>query len=152
LLCLSLWTLSGCGDGARWEAHTAEGLEAFEQGYYGEAERQFLAALDEAERFLFEDMRLVASLDNLARVYWAQGAYVEAEPLLKRALAIGENILGSEHPDLASGLHNLATLYRDQRAYAKAEPVLKRALAIEERALGPEHPDLASGLHNLGML
>ncbi len=37
-----------------------------------------------------------AQLDN------AQGKYPEAEPLVKRALAIREKSLGPDHPDLAT--------------------------------------------------
>ena len=38
------------------------------------------------------------SLNNLAGLYYAQGKYSLAEPLLKRALAIREKQLGPEHP------------------------------------------------------
>ena len=37
-------------------------------------------------------------LNILAVLYQAQGRYAEAEPLLKRALAIKEKSLGLEHP------------------------------------------------------
>src|SRR5258708_20948201 len=37
--------------------------------------------------------------------------YTEAEPLVKRALAICEQELGSEHPDTANSLNNLRVLY-----------------------------------------
>jgi tetratricopeptide (TPR) repeat protein len=35
------------------------------------------------------------SLNNLGELYRIQGRYAEAEPLLKRALAIRERVLGS---------------------------------------------------------
>jgi len=92
------------------------------------------------------------SLNNLALLYYAQGAYVKAEPLYARALAIWEKALGPEHPDVAMSLNNLALLYHAQGAYAKAEPLYARALAIWEKALGSEHPDVAKGLNNLAML
>ena len=40
-------------------------------------------------------------LNTLALLYANQGRYAEAEPLLRRALAINEKALGSEHPSLA---------------------------------------------------
>lgn len=40
----------------------------------------------------------------------AQGKYAEAEPLLKRSLAIREKVLGPEHPDVASSINSLAAL------------------------------------------
>jgi tetratricopeptide (TPR) repeat protein len=66
--------------------------------------------------------------------------YTEAEPLLKRALAIRELQLGALHPHTATSLNNLAELYQNQRKYEQAEPLYTRALSIDERALGPQHP------------
>jgi tetratricopeptide (TPR) repeat protein len=39
-----------------------------------------------------------ASLNNLARLYEAQGRYDEAEPLCQQALAIRKARLGEQHP------------------------------------------------------
>ena len=78
--------------------------------------------------------------------------YEEAEPLLKRALAIREQGFGLEHLATAQSLNNLAMLYKSQGRYREAEPLLKRALAIREQQLGAEHPDTATSLNNLAML
>lgn len=99
-------------------------------------------ASSEAARLLNQT---AAYLKNRAR-------YEEAEPLLQRALAIQEKVLGPEHPNTALGLNNLAYLYNDQGKYTEAEPLLQRALAIYEQALGPEHPDTATSLNNLAYL
>ncbi|CAN0523111.1 unnamed protein product [Ectocarpus sp. 8 AP-2014] len=40
----------------------------------------------------------------------SQGKYDDAEPLYVRAIAIGEKVLGPEHPDLAVWLNNRAGL------------------------------------------
>ena len=45
----------------------------------------------------------LAGLGNLSRV---QGKYAEAEPLLDRALAIAEGLLGPDDPGVASALNN----------------------------------------------
>jgi tetratricopeptide (TPR) repeat protein len=89
---------------------------------------------------------------NLALLYRVQGRYADAEPLYKRALAIGEKALGPDHPAVAIRLNNLALLYRVQGRYADAEPLYKRALAIDEKALGPDHPAVAIRLNNLAGL
>jgi TPR repeat protein len=39
------------------------------------------------------------NLNNLAALYQAQGHYAQAEPLLKRSLAIRQKALGTDHPD-----------------------------------------------------
>ena len=44
---------------------------------------------------------LATDLDNLARLYHAQGRHSEAEPIYQRALAIREKVFGPEHPELA---------------------------------------------------
>ncbi|MCH7633940.1 MAG: CHAT domain-containing protein [Proteobacteria bacterium] len=135
-----------------WQSHMVAGVQAYQQGNYPEAEKQFTAAVKEAEHFGPEDPRLATSLNNLALLYYIQGKYAEAEPLHKRALAIYEKTLGPEHPDVAAPLHSLAGLYYEQGKYAEAEPLYKRALAIREKALGPEHPDVAGSLNDLAGL
>src|SRR5262249_30712138 len=70
------------------------------------------------------------SINNLASLYNAQGRYAEAEPLYKRALAIGEKALGPEHPTVALSLNNLAALYNVQGRYAEALDPIRRAAAI----------------------
>ncbi len=61
--------------------------------------------------------------------------YAEAEPLLKRSLAIHEKVLGRDHPGVATRLNNLALLYAAQGQYAEVESLYQRAIAIWEKAL-----------------
>ena len=51
-----------------------------------------------------------SSLNNLALLLRAQGAYDEAKPLYERALAIWEKVLRAEHPTTKVIRENLATL------------------------------------------
>jgi tetratricopeptide (TPR) repeat protein len=67
-------------------------------------------------------------------VYGRQAKYSEAEALNKRALAIREQALGANHPDVAHTLNNLAVVYESQGKYSEAEELYKRALAIREQA------------------
>ena len=92
-----------------------------------------------------------ARLNEQAIQLYQQGRYADAEPLLKRSLAIYEKALGPDHPDVATSLNNLAVLYSNQGRYADAEPFHKRALAIYEKALGSDHPDVATSL-NLSLI
>ena len=78
--------------------------------------------------------------------------YGVAEPLLKRALAIWEQELGTNHPNTASGLNNLAGLYQAQGKYGEAEPLYQRVLVIREQELGANHPDTATSLNDLALL
>jgi CHAT domain-containing protein/Tfp pilus assembly protein PilF len=90
----------------------------------------------------------VTDLNNLGALYYNQGRYAEAELLDKRALAIGEKLLGAD----ATRLNNLGTLYRAQGRYAEAEPLFKRALTINEKAHVPGNPLIAYTLTNLALL
>ena len=78
-----------------------------------------------------------------------RGQYAQAEPLLERALALREQVLGSEHPDTASTLNTLAELYMLHGKYQQAEQLLQPALASFEHVLGPEHPEVAHALNTL---
>jgi tetratricopeptide (TPR) repeat protein len=82
----------------------------------------------------------------------ALGAYAQARPLVERALAVREKVLGPEHPDTSASLSSLAHLLQGQGDLAGARPLAERALAINEKALGPEHPHTATGLENLAWL
>jgi len=83
-------------------------------------------------------------LNNAAGYLHKRGRFAEVEPLYQRALAIWEQALGSDHPNVAQSLNNLAVLYKIQGRTAEAEPLYQRALAIWEHALGPDHPDVAA--------
>ncbi len=52
------------------------------------------------------------SLNNLAVLYDAQGNYEQAEPLMKQALKILEQSIGTEHPNTKQGRKNYAGLLR----------------------------------------
>jgi tetratricopeptide (TPR) repeat protein len=93
---------------------------------------------------------VAASLNNLALLYCDQGRYAEAEPLYGQALAIRQQQLGADHPDVAASLNNLAALYRDQGRYADAEPLYLQAVAICDQQLGARHPQSQTVGRNFG--
>jgi tetratricopeptide (TPR) repeat protein len=73
--------------------------------------------------------------------------YAGAMPHFERALALREQVVGSEHADVARLLSNLGECYR--RAHdPKARPTLERALALREKLFGPNNPVLAPTLDN----
>jgi hypothetical protein len=75
----------------------------------------------------------------------------EAEPLLRRALAIDEASLGPEHPDVARDLNNLAQLLQATNRLAEAQPLSRRMLLILlafTRDTGHPHPSLGPALSN----
>ncbi len=134
LLCLGLWPMvAASAQETRWDSIMADASKAYHQADYAQAEKLYLAALKEAEKFGNQDLRLALSLNNLARLYKTQGNYAQAEPLLRRALAIREKVLGSEHPDVASVLENYAVLLHRLNRHAKADKMEARAQAIRAK-------------------
>jgi tetratricopeptide (TPR) repeat protein len=94
-----------------------------------------------------------ASLSANIGVYFHHiGRYAEARPLLERALAVREKVLGPKHPDTATSLNNLAASLSDQGDYAGARTLHERALANQEEVLGREHPNTAISLSNLAVV
>ena len=103
------------------------------QGRCAEAEKQFKAAIGEAEMFGEQDQHIATSLNKLAALYYTQGKYVQAEPLYQRSLAILQKALGPEHPNLASSLENYARLLRKMDRNAEAKKLEARAEAIRAK-------------------
>ena len=92
-------------------------------------------------------------LSWLGQTFLELAEWIEAEPLLRRALAIAEESFGPKHPKVvATDLNNLAQLLYATNRLAEAELLMRRALAIDEKSLGPEHPDVARDLNNLAQL
>ncbi len=133
VLSLLLWPACTAAQETSWEKYNVAGMEAYQQGRYGEAEKRWLAALEEAENFGPDDQRLATSLNNLAALYYSQGNYAESEPLFKRSLAIREKALGPGHLDVVMGLQNYAELLRKTNREAEAEKLEVRAQAIRTK-------------------
>ncbi len=75
-----------------------------------------------------------------------------AEPLYRRALAIDEQSLGGQHPNVARDFNNLAALLQATNRRAEAEPLMRRVESIFEKSLGENHPNVATCLNNLAAL
>jgi tetratricopeptide (TPR) repeat protein len=129
-----------------WKSLIDAAFEAYSTGRIPEAEVQFKAALEEAEKFGEEDPRLALTLNNLAAMYHEQGKFTMAEPLYKRSLDIKTRTLGDCHADVALNHHNLAVLYSARRMYPVAEKHYKLALEMKEKLYGSHHQELLSTL------
>ena len=79
------------------------------------------------------ELSLAESLTVQGLLYIRQGKYSQAEPLLKRSLAIYEKVMGREHLRVANVLQYLGLLYTEQGKYAEAKPLLARAREIREK-------------------
>jgi tetratricopeptide (TPR) repeat protein len=68
------------------------------------------------------------------------------------ALAVREDAVGPDHPDVATACHILGAMYMERERYTEAEPLLQRALEIRMRNFGPSHSDVASTIDDLATL
>jgi tetratricopeptide (TPR) repeat protein len=91
-------------------------------------------------------------MNQLALLLGAKALHAEAEPLMRRGLAIDEKSFGSDHHIVAIRLGNLAQLLLATNRLVEAEPLMRRALAIDEKSFGPDHPNVAIHLNNLAQL
>jgi tetratricopeptide (TPR) repeat protein len=91
-------------------------------------------------------------MNNLAQLFDAKALFGKAEPLMRRALAIGEASFGPDHLTVAIRLNNLALLLKATNRLGEAEPLMRRALAIDRTSFGPDHPNVARDLNNLAQV
>ncbi|MCZ6741062.1 MAG: tetratricopeptide repeat protein [Alphaproteobacteria bacterium] len=135
-----------------WGKFSAAGRQALGKRDFPSAEKQFAAALKEAERHGPETARVATTLFSQAELLGAQGKYAAAEPLVRRVLTIRKKVLPPDHPDLALGLAAMGSMHLRRHEFAVAEPLATRALAILEKVVAADDPRLAAALNVVGML
>src|SRR5262249_61952477 len=89
--------------------------------------------------------QVAAACNRLAALLRETTRAPEAEPPLRRALAIDEQSYGPNHPAVARNLNNLARWLRATNRLAEAEPLYRRALRIlvlTSVQSGHDSPDL----------
>jgi tetratricopeptide (TPR) repeat protein len=82
-------------------------------------------------------------LNNLAAIYVGAGDFEQARPLFEQAIAIKEETLGKEHPDVAAGLSNLAQCYLELGLTRQAVEAAGKAIAILSTHGDPDTPFIA---------
>ena len=98
-----------------------------------------------------EHPRVATELSNLALLLQDTDRLTEAEPLMRRALAIDEQSFGTEHPKVAINLNNLAQLLRATNHLTEAESLMRRHLEIFllfTQRTGHEHPHPHAAVEN----
>jgi tetratricopeptide (TPR) repeat protein len=122
-----------------------------EQGAYDDAERLYRRVLELRERGLGPNsIAVAATLHNLAGIIRLAGRPAEADPLLRRALAIAD-AAGDERLS-ATILNTLALTLADTDQKARAEPVLRRCLTVFAKMDGPSSVTVGSMANNLANL
>ena len=91
-------------------------------------------ALALAEKKGANSPAVAKALDTLAELYEAQNKYAEAEPLLKRSLAIREKSPGQ--PDVAASRERLAVAYDKMGRASDAQALRGQRTVLDKKSGG----------------
>lgn len=126
-------------DEARWDFFFKLGMDAYERSDWDQARQAFEVAVEEARQADEPDSRLARSLNNLACALSHLGRVPESVALQEQALAVSQQVFGSDHEVVAGSLLNLAADYARLQRFPEAESLFLRALqALEGHALEPQ--------------
>lgn len=128
------------------------GILLSDQGSYDEAREHFERSIEICEKLESAPELLAHGLNHFASSLRRQELFEEALVLYERALVVGEEAFGADHPDLAVTCSDLATLLEQQKRFEEAWPYLERAVWIWRKAHPSGHPDITIGLTGLGRL
>jgi tetratricopeptide (TPR) repeat protein len=110
-------------------------------GQLGEAERLIWRAIAIDEKHYGPDgLEVAKDIHVLFHILYAGGKhrFAEAEPLMRRALAIFEE--SNDQSYVATSLNNLGHLLTGSNRLQEAEPLMRRALALSIQTQGVDHP------------
>jgi len=132
VLCAAL-VFAGCATSERflWEEYIGTAVAMVGAEKYGRAERFMNLAMGKAEMLGNEERGV--TLNGFGELFRRQKRYDEAEDFFKLALALKEETLGPDHPDVAVTLTNLALTYAADGHPEDAGPLLERAREIQDK-------------------
>jgi tetratricopeptide (TPR) repeat protein len=142
--CLALTTVLSAADAGAWKGHFEDARKAADEGRHADADRALALALTAADQFGEGDLRLVQTLHLAASTHQRRRQFAEAEPHLRRVLAMRERALGANHEFVAESAFNLGRNLTEQKKFADAEALLKRAETIAKWKVGSYHPAVAT--------
>ncbi len=111
-----------------------------------------MAVADHAEKLGTAPESTCRLLNQAGCYLHGRAEFIEAKSAIERALKIGENTLGPDHPLFAICVNNLGEVLRAQYDLVSAKKLFERALKIDEKAFGPNHPKVAVDVNNLGLV
>ncbi|MFQ5700499.1 MAG: tetratricopeptide repeat protein [Acidobacteriota bacterium] len=99
-----------------------------------------------------DDPRVVFTLNGLASVDYANGAYLRAKPLYERVIHILESSPESNPIAVSKARNNFANVRKELGDLAGARRDYEQILNVREEHLDPDDPLIARVLNNLGVL
>lgn len=131
VLAAAVWYYGPLRQHSLWAQKWEKGIALADSGAYAEAEKEFLQALELAERFFGEEHhRVGSSLLKIGFVRAKQGHNDEALLVYHRSLAIAERVYGPDDAEVVPSCFGLAQVYHRQPDYETAETFYQRGLKI----------------------
>ncbi|MGH9941251.1 MAG: tetratricopeptide repeat protein, partial [Pyrinomonadaceae bacterium] len=131
---------------SKLQAHLNAGDKAYQQGNYGEAEKEYLSAVSEAEKNGSDNVMVIISLRFLAQIYTAQGKAQEAEAVYKKRINLAESSLDEDPSYQATVYDDLAVFYILRNRFSDAEFIYQQGISLIEEAYGVNDARVAEKL------
>lgn len=96
-----------------------------------------------------EAVERFGELKALVCSFAEEGRYEEAIQYATASAKLIRQIVGAQHPAVATVVSTLAGLYSASGNYSAAETLNQQALELRRTVLGEQHPDFATSLNNL---
>ncbi len=119
------------------------------QARVDEADALFQHGLATVQRLVGAEGIEAQLLGNRGQMLTMEGKLAEAEPLLRKTLAVMERIQGPDHPEIAIALAALSELVMRKGDLAEGMALAVRAYEMDKRIFGPNHPSTAKSLFNV---
>ncbi|KAJ5149701.1 hypothetical protein N7448_001279 [Penicillium atrosanguineum] len=127
--------------GAWYASQRGDYVDAREMASRSRNERAILFG-EEHEEF-------VESTSMVAKIYWLEGRWQQAEQLFMEVLEIRKAKLGETHLDTLTSITNLAATYRKQCRWEEAEQLQVRVMVTFKMKFGEDDDETLSSMSNL---
>ena len=129
----------------------SEGDFAFGQRRFADAEKAYLAAIEQGRKTSEPASHQAAVLNSLAAIYSFEGRYTEAESLCQQAITLLGATSGETNPELAIIFSTLGAVNLHIGKNAKAEQWLQQAIKLFNKDPGDHHVALLGAYSLLGV-
>ncbi|CAF3849355.1 unnamed protein product [Adineta steineri] len=124
------------------------GLLLTKMGHFNKAQEVYEVLLHQAT----DESDKANIYHQLGRIKDSQEEYQEALSYYEKALAIRQQSLPLNHPDLGASYSNIGVVYDNMGDYLRALSNYEKALAIRQQSLPLNHPDLGSSYNSIGLV